>query len=149
MGEGAFAKVYHALKKDTQEEFAIKVLNKKNLQACGKQKEAYNERNALLKLAHPSIVRLFWCFHDKENLYFVLELVDNGELSNLMRRVGVLDLRTTSHYSAELLLSLAYMHKQGFVHRDLKPRNILFDKFMRLRLIDFGAVTTWSPESAK
>lgn len=85
------------------------------------------------------ITRLQYAFQDRENLYLVMEYLPGGDLLGLMIRNGAFDEELARFYLAEIALALNALHKTGFVHRDVKPENILLDRFGHLKLADFGS----------
>ena len=62
IGEGAFGKVFMAKKKNTNKFYAIKMIGKQKIMQAGKQQEVFRERNALITLDHPNIVKMYWSF---------------------------------------------------------------------------------------
>jgi len=70
--------------------------------------------------------------------YIVLELVGGGELYEMLALGGRLDERFARNLFKQLLEGLNYMHKAGYAHRDLKPKNLLFDSNYNLKIADFG-----------
>jgi 3-phosphoinositide dependent protein kinase-1 len=145
LGEGSYSTVMLATEKETQRQFAIKILDKRHIVKEKKVKYVNIEKETLNKLHHPSIVRLYYTFQDVSSLYFVLELAPNGEMLAWIRKLGSFDVPCTQFYAAELLEAVAYMHSQGVVHRDLKPENILFDEKMHIKLTDFGTAKLFDP----
>lgn len=85
------------------------------------------------------ITRLQYAFQDRENLYLVMEFLPGGDLLGLMIRNGAFDEELARFYLAEIALALNALHSMGFVHRDVKPENILLDRFGHLKLADFGS----------
>jgi 3-phosphoinositide dependent protein kinase-1 len=71
-------------------------------------------------LQHPNIVQLFYTFQDSESLYYVLELCPNGELLDLIKKVGRFDEATACFYTAEILNGIQYMHSKGEEKRKKK-----------------------------
>jgi len=138
LGEGAFGKVHHVVRKIDGEQFAIKVLSKKNV-TKKVQNEIQRERMLLMNVDHPNIIKLSQCFHDAKNLYFVMDWAQNGELFNYMLNEGVLDYKIAQFISAELVDTIAYLQEKYIWHRDIKPGNILFDGNMHIKIIDFGS----------
>eukprot|EP00164_Ancoracysta_twista_P003200 GFYU01004268.1.p1 GENE.GFYU01004268.1~~GFYU01004268.1.p1 ORF type:complete len:695 (+),score=157.08 GFYU01004268.1:253-2337(+) len=138
LGEGSFARVFHARKKDTKEQFAIKVLKKKQFLKENKVKYVKMEKNILAMLNHPNIIRLHSTFQDPSYLYFVLEFGSGGELFRHIRRAGACDVEPARFYTAEILLALECLKENGVVHRDMKPENILLSKDMHVKVSDFG-----------
>ncbi|KIY53029.1 kinase-like protein, partial [Fistulina hepatica ATCC 64428] len=126
--------------KRTAKQFAIKILDKKHLQRHNKARTAVAEKNALVALGsgHPGIVKLWFTFQDDWSLYFVLDLVRNGEMQALLYCMGSFSLKCSRYYAAQLLDAMAYMHSKNVIHRDLKPENLLLDDFYRLKITDFG-----------
>ncbi|KAL1518936.1 hypothetical protein AB1Y20_022780 [Prymnesium parvum] len=150
ISKGAFGRVYLARKTATGDLFAIKVQRKgKALQDSGVAKRVMSERDILVKADHPFVVKLFFCFQSKHNLYFVMEWVARGDLHALLRRVGRLQEQLARTYLAEIVLGLEYLHeKLGIVHRDLKPENVLVSSSGHIKLTDFGL--SWTrPNSAR
>ncbi|PWY99127.1 Pkinase-domain-containing protein [Testicularia cyperi] len=120
--------------------YAIKVLDKVHILKQGKQKYVSVEKEALSRLIrHPGVVTLFWTFQDRESLYFVLELANNGELLGFIRQLGSFDRRCATFYAAQLADAIDAMHRAGVVHRDIKPENILLDSQFRIKVTDFGS----------
>ncbi|KAL5507123.1 PKH1 [Sanghuangporus vaninii] len=140
LGEGSYSTVVHAIYPPTEQEYAIKILDKGHLKRVNKTQTAIAEKNTLVRLGsgHPGIVRLHWAFHDEWSLYFVLDLAKNGELQSRISRLGSLSLSCARYYAAQLVDAVAYMHSRGVIHRDLKPENLLLDDHMRLKITDFG-----------
>ncbi|XP_040204411.1 protein kinase C theta type-like [Rana temporaria] len=77
-------------------------------------------------------------FQSEEDLFFVMEYMRGGELSNLIKTSAPLSTAAIRFIAAELLCALQYLHSNGIVHRDLKPDNILLDDSGHVKLADFG-----------
>ncbi|QRW11398.1 3-phosphoinositide dependent protein kinase-1 [Ceratobasidium sp. AG-Ba] len=126
--------------------YAVKVSDKQYLINKGKVKYANVEKTALALLGtgnqhrgHPGIVKLHWTFHDPMSLYFVLDLVPNGELLGRIKKLGSLTADGARYYTAQIVDAVGWMHGMGVIHRDLKPENILLDEAFRVRITDFGS----------
>eukprot|EP00005_Dracoamoeba_jomungandri_P008014 CAMPEP_0174266764 /NCGR_PEP_ID=MMETSP0439-20130205/31326_1 /TAXON_ID=0 /ORGANISM="Stereomyxa ramosa, Strain Chinc5" /LENGTH=794 /DNA_ID=CAMNT_0015353907 /DNA_START=93 /DNA_END=2474 /DNA_ORIENTATION=- len=137
ISSGSFGSVVLAQKKATKDFYAIKVLkkcsvNNKNLE------HIRNERNILAFTNNPWVVKLYYSFQSKNNLYLVMEYLPGGDCFSLMRNLVAFPEKMTRQYIAETVLALDYLHKNGIVHRDLKPDNMLITKDGHIKLTDFG-----------
>jgi len=102
-------------------------------------KRVMSERDILVQADNPFVVKLFFCFQSKHNLYLVMEYLAGGDLHALLKRVGRLEEPLARIYLAEMVLGLQYLHETlGIVHRDLKPENILISSSGHIKLTDFG-----------
>ncbi|CAE6387816.1 unnamed protein product [Rhizoctonia solani] len=126
--------------------YAVKVSDKQYLINKGKVKYANVEKSALAILGagnqhrgHPGVVKLHWTFHDPTSLYFVLDLVPNGELLDRIKKLGSLTPEGARYYTAQIVDAVGWMHSLGVIHRDLKPENILLDEGFRVKITDFGS----------
>ncbi|KAF5376114.1 hypothetical protein D9615_007772 [Tricholomella constricta] len=149
LGHGSYSTVIQAKGKRSGRVYAIKVLDKAHLQRHNQRRTAYAEKEALvlLGLTHPGVVGLHATFSDAWSLYFVLDLLPNGDLRALISRYGSLSLECTRYYIAQLTDTLAYIHSKGVMHRDIKPENLLLDSSFRLALADFGTAKVLPPLS--
>ncbi|CCL99842.1 uncharacterized protein FIBRA_01866 [Fibroporia radiculosa] len=140
LGEGSYSTVMLAKHRTTQQEYAIKIIDKNHLRRFEKLPTALAEKNTLVRLGagHPGIVRLHWAFQDEWSLYFVLDLARNGELQSRISRMGSLSTMCARFYAAQIVDALGYMHSKGVIHRDLKPENLLLDDAYRIKITDFG-----------
>jgi serine/threonine protein kinase len=139
LGVGSYSTVLLATDKNTQRQFAVKVLDKRHIIREKKVKYVNIEKNTLNRLGkHDGIVHLFFTFQDESSLYFVLNYAPNGELLSLIKEHGTLNEETTKYYASQILDAIKYIHDNGVVHRDLKPENILLDTNMRIQVTDFG-----------
>ncbi|KAJ0024658.1 hypothetical protein Pint_08928 [Pistacia integerrima] len=125
VSRGAFGKVFLARKRTTGDLFAIKVLKKLDMIRKNDIERILAERNILITVRNPFVVRFFYSFTCRDNLYLVMEYLNGGDLYSLLRKVGCLEEHVARIYIAELVLALEYLHSLGIVHRDLKPDNIL------------------------
>lgn len=146
IGEGSYSTVYLAKEVETGTEFAIKVLEKRHIMREKKTEYVMREKEVLMKMNHPFIIRLFYTFQDTDRLYFVLNYADRGELLDYLHKLSSFDLQCTRWYSAEIVSALEYMHSLNFIHRDLKPENILLNKDMHIQITDFGSAKILSKE---
>ncbi|OMJ16696.1 3-phosphoinositide-dependent protein kinase 1 [Smittium culicis] len=138
LGEGSYSTVVEATEISTEKIYAAKILDKRHIIKEKKTKYVTIERNVLHKLNHPFIINLHYTFQDTRSLYFIIDLAENGELLNYVRKFGGLTENCTRFYLAEIVLAVEYMHNNGVVHRDLKPENILLGKDMNILITDFG-----------
>ncbi|KAA0199388.1 Serine/threonine-protein kinase Sgk1-B [Fasciolopsis buskii] len=139
IGRGQFGKVFLAKSNETNEAFAIKVLDKSRLRKPKELDHVMSERNVLVKvLKHPFLCSLRFCFQTMNKLYFVLDYVNGGELFYHLQREHAFAEPRARFYAAEIACALGYLHSENVIYRDLKPENILLDSQGHIVLTDFG-----------
>ena len=138
LGKGSFGKVYLVENKNDRKLYAMKMLNKDDINTIKQLNHTKTEREILEKLNHPFIVKLFFAFQTEKKLYLVTEFVQGGELFMQIQRKIKLSENTAKFYLCEIILALEYIHKKGIIYRDLKPENILIDIDGHIKLTDFG-----------
>ncbi|CAK7337072.1 unnamed protein product [Dovyalis caffra] len=138
ISKGAFGRVFLARKRATGDLFAIKVLKKADMIRKNAVESILAERNILISLRNPFVVRFFYSFTCRENLYLVMEYLNGGDLYSLLRNLGCLDEDMALMYIAEIVLALEYLHSLNVIHRDLKPDNLLISQDGHIKLTDFG-----------
>ncbi|XP_057952736.1 probable serine/threonine protein kinase IRE isoform X2 [Malania oleifera] len=138
ISRGAFGRVFLARKSATGDLFAIKVLKKADMIRKNAVESILAERNILISVRNPFVVRFFYSFTCRENLYLVMEYLNGGDLYSLLRNLGCLGEDMTRVYVAELVLALEYLHSLNVIHRDLKPDNLLIGPDGHIKLTDFG-----------
>jgi serine/threonine-protein kinase len=102
------------------------------------------EARASACLDHPNIVRTFDLCEEGRLLYLVMEYVEGISLQALVGRHGPLDLTAACHYARQVAFGLQHAHDRGFVHRDVKPANLLLDRDGVVKLLDLGLVRSES-----
>ncbi|XP_039025289.1 probable serine/threonine protein kinase IRE [Hibiscus syriacus] len=138
ISRGAFGRVFLARKRATGDLFAIKVLKKADMIRKNAVESILAERNILISVRNPFVVRFFYSFTCRENLYLVMEYLNGGDLYSLLRNLGCLDEDMGRVYIAEVVLALEYLHSLNVIHRDLKPDNLLIGQDGHIKLTDFG-----------
>ncbi|XP_022737678.1 probable serine/threonine protein kinase IRE isoform X2 [Durio zibethinus] len=138
ISRGAFGRVFLARKRATGDLFAIKVLKKADMIRKNAVESILAERNILISVRNPFVVRFFYSFTCRENLYLVMEYLNGGDLFSLLRNLGCLDEDMGRVYIAEVVLALEYLHSLNVIHRDLKPDNLLIGQDGHIKLTDFG-----------
>lgn len=138
ISRGAFGRVFLARKRTTGDLFAIKVLRKADMIRKNAVESILAERNILISVRNPFVVRFFYSFTCRDNLYLVMEYLNGGDLYSLLRNLGCLDEDMARVYIAEVVLALEYLHTLHVVHRDLKPDNLLIAHDGHIKLTDFG-----------
>ncbi|WVQ85691.1 hypothetical protein IAT38_007857 [Cryptococcus sp. DSM 104549] len=139
ISRGAFGSVYLAKKVATGDYFAIKALKKSDMIAKNQITNVKAERTILMNQASsPYVAKLFFSFQSKDYLYLVMEYLNGGDCSTLVKTLGGLSEEWARNYTAEVVLGLEYLHARNIVHRDIKPDNLLIDSRGHLKLTDFG-----------
>ena len=140
IGVGSYGKIYVASKKSSKKLYAIKILNKKNVYNQIEKQNIRTERTVLAKLNHPFIMKLFYAFQTKRNLYFITQFMQGGELNYHIYKEqnNYFSEEKTKFYAAEIIIAINYLHINNCIYRDLKPENVLIDKDGHIKLIDFG-----------
>jgi len=96
------------------------------------------ERDVLALADNPWVVKLQYSFQDSTNLYLVMEYLQGGDLMTHLMKHDILTEEVTRFYVAEVALAIWFVHQLNYVHRDLKPDNILLDRTGHVKLSDFG-----------
>lgn len=135
LGDGAFGIVTKCKDKETGEIVAIKKMKQKyqTFDECLQLKEV----KSLRKIKHNNVVRLLQVFRENQYLYLVFELMGDSLLKTMNKKNGPFSEEEVRHIIYQVLQGLAYVHKQGFFHRDLKPDNLLW-KDDTIKIADFG-----------
>ncbi|EMG49676.1 Likely protein kinase [Candida maltosa Xu316] len=141
IGKGAFGEVRLVQKKDTGKIYAMKTLLKSEMFNKDQLAHVKAERDILAGSDSPWIVALYYSFQDSQYLYLIMEFLPGGDLMTMLIRWQVFTEDITRFYMAECVLAIEAIHKLGFIHRDIKPDNILIDNRGHVKLSDFGLST--------
>ena len=141
IGRGGMADVYRAEDQLLGREVAIKVM--RHVASNANEDERFMaEARTLAGLDHPNLVTVLDVGTSEVSRYLVLELVEGSSLSGY--RGQAMDPMRVAAMGRDLADALSYVHRQGIVHRDIKPGNILIDGEGRVRLADFGIARSLS-----
>eukprot|EP01117_Protostelium_nocturnum_P007674 TRINITY_DN2755_c0_g1_i2.p1 TRINITY_DN2755_c0_g1~~TRINITY_DN2755_c0_g1_i2.p1 ORF type:complete len:1006 (+),score=271.24 TRINITY_DN2755_c0_g1_i2:746-3763(+) len=138
ISRGAFGKVFLAQKKKTGDLYAIKVLNKDDLRKKNQIQHIRAERDILAQTQNHFLVKFYYSFQTRQNLYMVMEYLSGGDLYSLLLKFGIFDEDMAQQYVAEVVLALEYLHANKIIHRDIKPDNLLLGHDGHIKLSDFG-----------
>lgn len=141
LGSGGMSVVYLATQSRVNRQVAIKTLK-----LAMDSKEVYRERfhreiSLLCSLAHPHIVTVYDCIFDEEQQpYVVMDYLRGRSLEALIKEEGALDVDRFARIVVQVCSALEYAHKNGVIHRDLKPGNLVLmdDEMDFVKVVDFG-----------
>ncbi|CAC5419597.1 ROCK1 [Mytilus coruscus] len=137
IGRGAFGEVQLVRHRSTRKVYALKLLSKYEMIKRSDSAFFWEEREIMANANSKWIVQLHYAFQDSKYLYMVMDYMPGGDLVNLMSNYDVPE-KWAKFYCAEVVLALDAIHSMGFVHRDVKPDNMLIDQAGHLKLADFG-----------
>ncbi|KAL2926093.1 CBL-interacting protein kinase 5 [Bienertia sinuspersici] len=137
LGQGTFAKVYHARHIVSGKSVAIKIVYKEKVLRVGMINQIKREISVMRLVKHPNVVQLYEVMASKTKIYFAMEYVKGGELFNKISK-GKLKEDQARNYFQQLISAIDYCHSRGVYHRDLKPENLLLDENGNLKITDFG-----------
>lgn len=148
IGRGAFGEVYVCRKTGdaTKALFAMKRMRKADMMQKKQVFHVRSERDVLAEAAakNPWVVQLVYSFQDEAYLYMVMEYMQGGDLISWLVEKEIFAVDATRFYIAELCAAIASVHAMSFVHRDIKPDNILLDANGHIKLSDFGLCKRFS-----
>jgi eukaryotic-like serine/threonine-protein kinase len=134
LGSGGFGTVYLAQDTWIDKKVAIKVPHRQGLDFG----ELLREPRLLASVSHPNIVSITTA-EKQDNLFFiVMEYVQGETLENLIAGQGALDINRTLDFTCQICNAVDHAHRQGVIHRDLRPANVLVTENDMLKVADFG-----------
>ncbi|KAK2890419.1 serine/threonine-protein kinase MRCK alpha isoform X8 [Channa argus] len=140
IGRGAFGEVAVVKVKNTDKVFAMKILNKWEMLKRAETACFREERDVLVNGDCQWITTLHYAFQDDNNLYLVMDYYVGGDLLTLLSKFeDRLPEEMAKFYLAEMVMAIDSIHQLHYVHRDIKPDNILLDMNGHIRLADFGS----------
>eukprot|EP00443_Scrippsiella_acuminata_P091376 CAMPEP_0115428026 /NCGR_PEP_ID=MMETSP0271-20121206/29759_1 /TAXON_ID=71861 /ORGANISM="Scrippsiella trochoidea, Strain CCMP3099" /LENGTH=594 /DNA_ID=CAMNT_0002853095 /DNA_START=1 /DNA_END=1782 /DNA_ORIENTATION=- len=149
IGTGAFGIVRLCKKKDTGEIYAMKQMSKKEMVYKNQVHHVRAEKDALSMAKDSWVIGLHYTFQDDMFLYMVMDYLPGGDLMFHLMQKDIFDENETRFYIAELVEAVDYIHTNlHYIHRDIKPDNIVFDKDGHIRLLDFGLCKHNPPQPA-
>ncbi|KAK7940146.1 hypothetical protein WMY93_003472 [Mugilogobius chulae] len=137
IGRGAYGEVALVRHKASQKVYAMKQLSKFEMIKRSDSAFFWEERHIMAFSNSPWIVELCCAFQDERHLYMVMEFMPGGDVVTLTMNYDVPE-SWARFYTAELVMALDAIHTMGFIHRDVKPDNMLLDQSGHLKLADFG-----------
>ena len=138
LGKGGFGEVYLVQLKKTKNIYALKAIDKKRMLQNDIKKYVENERKVYERFHSPFIINFYRAFQSNLYLYLLIENMPNGDLKSYIKKYKTFTESEVKLISAQLILALEHLHKQGIIYRDLKPDNILIDSEGYIKLGDFG-----------
>lgn len=121
--------------------YAMKTMRKVDMIKSKQLAHVKSEKDFLSSVSSPWVVELFYSFQDANYLNLVMEYLPGGDLMSLLIKLDIFPESLARFYIAEIVLAIESVHAQGFVHRDIKPDNILIDADGHIKLTDFGLST--------
>jgi len=138
IGRGGFGEVRLVRETKSSEVYAMKTMSKSQLVSMNKLPQIMAEREILADSDNDWVVRMYFSFQDVQFLYLIMEYCPGGDFMTILMREDMLSVEWTRFYMAELCEAIQSVHNLNYVHRDIKPDNILVDTTGHIKLSDFG-----------
>jgi len=138
LGAGGMANVYLAEDQELGRRVAIKILNDRHANDDQFVARFRAEAKNAAALTHPNIVSIYDRGEAEGTYYIAMEYLDGRSLKELIVSRGPAPLSVACDYTRQILSALRFAHRNGIVHRDIKPHNVLVDGEGRVKVTDFG-----------
>ena len=138
IGAGGMGQVYKARHRRMERIVALKVMSSAAMKDEAAVKRFQREVRAAARLEHPNIVTAYDSGEAGNVKYLVMQFVDGGDLSDLVKKNGPLPIEKAADYVIQAARGLAFAHAEGVIHRDIKPANLLLDKKGVVKILDMG-----------
>src|SRR3954453_7862973 len=138
VGSGGMSSVYRAFDPTLERHVAIKLMHRDISNDADQLERFRREARAVAQLNHPHLVTVIDAGEDDGTPYIVFEYVEGETLKERIRRLGRLPVAEAVAYAIEIGRALSCAHSHRFVHRDVKPQNVLIDQEGRAKVTDFG-----------
>jgi serine/threonine-protein kinase ULK4 len=132
VGRGKYSVVYKGRKKKTIEYVAVKSVER------SRRKKLMNEVKIFHNLSHRNILQFYNWYETRNHLWIIFEYCSGGDLFQLLDTDKKLPEPSVKKFGYELIEGLSYLHSQGVIYADLKPKNVLLNEYCNLKLCDFG-----------
>ncbi|KAJ7659430.1 kinase-like domain-containing protein [Mycena rosella] len=143
LGKGCAAKVLLVKHRTTADLYALKAFTKWHVLMHQELQHTLTEQAVLKRAAaerkNPFVVKLWWSFHDEENLFLVMDFHPGGDLGTQLGRWGRFGRDRARFYAAEIVEGVEGLHALGVIYRDVKPENVLIGADGHIVLTDFGS----------
>lgn len=140
LARGSYGDVFIVQHTMTSKIFALKRLNKDKIKKNPNTALYNNERNCMIETRNSKyLLSLHKAFQSRSHCYFLMDFVIGGDLLSLLAKLDILDESYIRFYTAELILALKELRSLGYLHRDIKPDNILITNTGHIKLGDFGS----------
>jgi serine/threonine protein kinase/Tfp pilus assembly protein PilF len=144
LGKGGMGKVYRVFDKKIDEEIALKLIKPEIAADQETIKRFSNELKLARKIAHRNVCKMYELLEDEGTHFITMEYVTGEDLKSFIRRSRQLTVGTAVAIARQVAEGLTEAHRQGVVHRDLKPGNIMIDKEGNAKIMDFGIARSLS-----
>lgn len=139
VGRGGFGRVQAVERCTTGERLAIKTVAKARLVSSRTMVQtAWVERNLMSKVDSPFLLNSYHCFQDRDYIHIVMPFMSGGDLDWYITSRAAMDESMARFYGSQIILGMQAMHKMGYLYRDLKPENVLFNHLGNIKVSDFG-----------
>ena len=156
LGRGAMGITYKARDIHLNRTVALKVINASHLAGTGGRERLLREARAAARLRHPNIAGVYHLGVNEDNCFYAMEYIEGETLEERIRREGPLPWRAALNIVAQAARALSAAHEQNFIHRDIKPTNVMLARSNHdggnhetVKVIDFGLVKAFAEEEVE